>query len=290
MLNSASASAASANQGSQGVQLAMSAERLLAMLWNMAISGMLKGAVGDDALGTGSGLLNNLASEAVAGTLFGKTDAAATSQIVAQLGAGGSAAAAAGLAGQKRVSLLSTMENMLGENVLGTTASADVSGTAGALGATIAGAVSFAKSIWPYIAESAQSLGVSPVALLAQSALETGWGAATPGNNIFGIKAHGGLAATTDATTEEEGGSTVPTTADFAAYSSLAQSVADYTNLIMARFGSAVGSSSIAQFAAALQGGGYATDSAYASKIVDIARSPFMGDVLRALGVEETAP
>jgi peptidoglycan hydrolase FlgJ len=284
MLNSAAATAASANQGSQGVQLAMAAERLLSMLWNMAISGMLKSAVGDDALGTGSGLLNNLASEAVAGTLFGKTDSTATSQIVSQLGAGGSAAAS-GQAGRKRTSLLSTMEN-----VLATAASADVSGTAGALGATVAGAVSFAKSIWPYIAESARSLGVSPVALLAQSALETGWGASTPGNNIFGIKAHDGLAATADATTEDEGGSTVSTTADFAAYSSLAQSVGDYTNLIIARFGGAVGSSSVAQFAAALQGGGYATDSAYASKIVDIARSPFMGDVLRALGVEETAP
>ncbi len=288
MLNSAAASATSANQGSQGVQVAISAERLLSMLWNMAISGMLKGAVGDDALGTGSELLNNLASEAVSATLFGKTDSAAASQIVSQLGAGGSAGVSggpSGQAGRKRTSLLSTMNNVLGAG-----ASADVSGTAGALGATIAGAVSFAKSIWPYIAESAQSLGVSPVALLAQSALETGWGASAPGNNIFGVKAHGGLAATTDATTEDEGGTTMATTADFAAYSSLAQSVADYTNLIMARFGGAVGSSSVGQFAAALQGGGYATDSAYASKIVDIARSPFMGDVLRALGVEETAP
>jgi flagellar protein FlgJ len=282
MLNPAPAT--SANQGSQGVQLAMSAERLLSMLWNMAISGMLKGAVGDNALGTGSGLLNNLASEAVSGTLFGKTDAAAASQIVSQLGTGESAASSS-LAGGKRTSLLSTMEN-----VLGTAASSDVSGTAGALGATITAAVSFARSVWPAIVQSAQSLGVSPVGLLAQSALETGWGASTPGNNIFGVKAHGELPATTDATTEEEAGSMVPTTANFAAYASLSQSAADYTDLIKSRFAGAAGSSSIAQFAAALQDGGYATDSAYASKIVNIARSPFMGDVLRALGIEESAP
>jgi peptidoglycan hydrolase FlgJ len=282
MLNPAPAT--SANQGSQGVQLAMSAERLLSMLWNMAISGMLKNAVGEGTTGTGSGLLNNLASEAVSGALFGKTDSAVASQIVSQLGTGGSTASAS-LAGQKRTSLLSTMEN-----VLGTGASADVSGTAGALGATITAAVSFARSVWPYIEQSAQSLGVSPVGLLAQSALETGWGASTPGNNIFGIKAHDGLATTTDATTEDEEGNMIPTTANFSAYPSLSQSVADYTNLIMSRFAGAAGASSIAQFAAALQGGGYATDSAYASKIVDIARSPFMGDVLRALGIEETAP
>ncbi len=286
MLNSApaSSSAVSANQGSRGVQLAMSAERLLAMLWNMAISGMLKSAVGDGTLGTGSGLLNNLASEAASSALFGKTDSAAVNQIVSQLGANGSTAVS-GPAGQKQAPLLSTMEN-----VLGPAASSDVSGTMGALGATIADAVSFAKSIWPFIAQSAQSLGVSPVALLAQLALETGWGTSMPGNNIFGIKAHGGLPTTTDATTEEAGGSIVNTTANFAAYPSLAQSVADYTHLIMARFGNAIGSSSIAQFATALQSGGYATDSAYASKIVGVARSPFMEDVLRALGIEETAP
>jgi peptidoglycan hydrolase FlgJ len=282
MLNPAAT--ASANQGSEGVQLAMSAERLLAILWNTVVSGMLKGAVGDGSMGVGSGPLDDLATEAVSGALFGKTDSSIVSQIVSRLGARG-AATGPSQAGQPQAPLLSTMAN-----VLGTPLSADVLGTSGALGATIAGAVSFAKSIWPYIAQSAQSLGVSPVALLAQSALETGWGASAPDNNIFGIKAHDGIPTTTDATSEEENGSMVATSADFTAYPSVAESIADYTNLVMTRFRSAIGSSSIAQFAAALQSSGYATDNTYADKIVAIARSPFMGDVLRALGVEGTMP
>lgn len=283
MLNPAPApsSALSANQGPEGLALAVSAERLLSMLWGMAISGMMKGALGEATLGTGSGLLNTLASEAVSGALFGKTDSAVTGEIVSALGAGESAQGS----GQKTAPPLSTMES-----VLNTASAAGVAGSAGALGASLAGAVSFAKSVWPLLAESAQSLGVPPVALLAQSALETGWGASLPGNNLFGIKAHGGLPATTDATAEEEGGQMQTTTAAFASYSSLVRAIADYTSLIAAHFGNAVGAASVSAFAAALQSGGYATDSAYASKIVAIARSPFMGDVLRALGIGETVP
>ncbi len=274
--------AAAANQGPQGVQLAMSAERLLGILWNTAISGMLNGAVSDDSLGVGAGPLNDLATESVSGALFGKTDSSVVSRIVSQLSTH-HAAAAADQARQPQAPLLSTMANVLGMPL-----PSDVQGTSGALGATIAGAVSFAKSIWPYIARSARSLQISPVALLAQSALETGWGSAAPGNNIFGIKGHGNLPATRDATTEEENGSAVSSIANFAAYPSVAQSAADYTKLVMTRFHSAIGSSSISQFAAALQDNGYATDSSYASKIVEIAHSPFMEDVLRALGIEET--
>jgi len=276
--------AASANQGPQGVQLAMSAERLVAILWNTAISGMLKGAIGDDSLGTGSGPLNDLATESVSGALFGKTDSSLVSQIVSELSAR-RAAKPSDRANPRQAPLPSTMAHVLGKSV-----PSDVQGTSGALGATIAGAVSFAKSIWPYLAQSARSLQVSPIALLAQSALETGWGSSTPDNNIFGIKEHGDLPATRDATTEEQNGSTISVIANFAAYPSVAQSAADYTKLVMTRFRNAIGSPSISRFADALQSNGYATDSSYANKIVQIAHSPFMEDVLRALGIEETVP
>ncbi|HUC18833.1 MAG TPA: glucosaminidase domain-containing protein [Acetobacteraceae bacterium] len=266
------------------MQLAMSAERLVAILWNTAISGMLKGAISDDSLGTGSGPLNDLATESVSGALFGKTDSSLVSQIVSELDAH-RAAMPSDRASPPRAPLPSTMANVLGMSV-----PSDVQGTSGALGATIAGAVSFAKSIWPYIAKSARSLQVSPIALLAQSALETGWGSSTPDNNIFGIKEHDNLPATKDATTEEQSGSVISTIANFSAYPSVAQSTTDYTNLVMTHFRSAIGSSSISRFAAALQNNGYATDSSYANKIVEIAHSPFMEDVLRALGIEETVP
>ncbi|MGH7057875.1 MAG: glucosaminidase domain-containing protein, partial [Acetobacteraceae bacterium] len=102
--------------------------------------------------------------------------------------------------------------------------------------------------------------------------------------------AHGALPETMEATTEEENGRMQPTIAAFASYSSPATAVSDYTNLIEARFSDAVGAASVPAFAASLQNEGYATDGAYAGKIVGVARSPFMADVLRALGVEESVP
>ncbi len=50
-------------------------------------------------------------------------------------------------------------------------------------------ATNFARAVWPQITAGGAALGVPAVAVLAQSALETGWGASAPGNNLFGIKA-----------------------------------------------------------------------------------------------------
>lgn len=281
MLNPAPAldSALSANQGQNGIALAASAERLLSTLWAMVISGMLKDADGG-ALGTGSGLLNDLGAQSASGELFGGTDSSITSAMLKELKGNGAQGSADSGAAPTR--------SMVAE-MLSAGPSAEVAGGSGMLGASLAGAVSFAKSIWPLLVESARSLGVPPVALLAQSALETGWGTSMPGNNLFGIKAHGGLPETVAATMEEQNGRMQPAISNFASYTSPAMAVSDYTNLIEARFSDSVGAASVPAFAASLQSEGYATDNRYASKIISIAQSPLMADVLRALGVEESA-
>jgi flagellar protein FlgJ len=145
-------------------------------------------------------------------------------------------------------------------------------------------AKNFAKSVWPQITQAAQALGVPPVAVLAQTALETGWGASSPGNNIFGVKASGGESGTTRATHEVIDGVLTPQTASFRNYSDLADSISDYVGLIQSGFSAATGQNTVAGFAQALQSSGYATDTNYASKIVNIAQSPLMAQVLQAIG------
>jgi flagellar protein FlgJ len=149
-------------------------------------------------------------------------------------------------------------------------------------------AVNFVRSVWPQITAAAQKLGVPAVALLAQTALETGWGTASPGNNLFGIKAVDGETGTSRATQEVVDGVATPQRASFRDYGSMSASVDDYVSQVQAGFSGAIGQTSVAGFAQALQAGGYATDPAYAAKIVTISQSPMMTQALHAVG--GTAP
>ncbi len=145
-------------------------------------------------------------------------------------------------------------------------------------------ATNFTKAIWPQITAAAQALGVPAVAVLAQTALETGWGASTPGNNLFGIKASDGESGSTRATHEMVDGVLTPQLASFRNYGDSAGSVSDYVGLIQTAYQNAAGQGSVAGFAQALQAGGYATDENYAAKIEQIAQSPIMAQVLQAVG------
>ena len=42
----------------------------------------------------------------------------------------------------------------------------------------------------PHVREVAARTGLDPRLILAQSAVETGWGGKAPGHNYFGIKSH----------------------------------------------------------------------------------------------------
>ncbi|MDE3240167.1 MAG: glucosaminidase domain-containing protein [Paracoccaceae bacterium] len=247
--------------GPDGVKLVAEAEKLEALLWEQVLTCMTKSALPASALGTGSDLYTGMVTQALSSTLFGGTDSTLTQQIVGQLQARATAAAdTAAPQGKTTVEALSTRA-----------------------GGQLDKAVSYARSVWPAIKETAASLGVPPVALLAQSALETGWGASAPGNNLFGIKAIGGEAATVQNTTEEIGGLMTATQDRFAAYDSGTACLTHYAGLIRRAYPQAVGAASVAEYASALVQGGYATDSHYAQKIVDTAQSPMMRSVLQAV-------
>jgi flagellar protein FlgJ len=146
----------------------------------------------------------------------------------------------------------------------------------------------FVKMMWPHAQRAGQALGVDPSALVAQAALETGWGRAVPGHtsgssfNLFGIKAGSGWEGATAnvPTLEFEDGVAVRKVERFRAYDSPADSFNDYARLIgnNPRYENVRGAGGdVATFASALQEGGYATDPNYAQKIVAVA------DEVRAL-------
>jgi flagellar protein FlgJ len=129
-------------------------------------------------------------------------------------------------------------------------------------------------------AESAT--GIPAAFMLAQSALETGWGRreivggdGTPSNNLFGIKAganwKGPVVEAT--TTEYVGDRPQKVVQRFRAYASAAESFADYARLIKdsPRYQSVIAAGADAHgFASSLQRAGYATDPAYADKLARV--------------------
>lgn len=143
----------------------------------------------------------------------------------------------------------------------------------------------FLEAIRPAAEQAAKELGVSPRSLMAQAALETGWGRSMPrhhsgesGFNVFGIKAgRSWQGEVIKADTEEfvQGRSTRQIEA-FRAYDSIEQSFADHTRLVSTsrRYQAALNTGEdTAAFAQALQQGGYATDPRYADKLVAVAQT-----------------
>lgn len=153
----------------------------------------------------------------------------------------------------------------------------------------------FVAEIWDHAQRAARELGVDPRALVAQAALETGWGKRViqrndggSAHNLFGIKAAGwkGERARTG-THEYRNGVRQNETADFRAYSSPAESFADYVRLLKSnpRYQKALAAGKdIHGFARGLQQAGYATDPSYAKKIASIATGPTLGKVISAVG------
>jgi peptidoglycan hydrolase FlgJ len=148
---------------------------------------------------------------------------------------------------------------------------------------TAAQQTAFAQSLWPEAQQAARQLGVNPVTLLAQAALETDWGRSVPvgatggtSNNLFGIKAGAGWngPAVASSTQEYSGGAALTIQAQFRSYGSKSQCFQDYVQLLKGnpRYAAALGTGSDVQaFGSALQQGGYATDPAYAHKLAAVA-------------------
>ena len=159
-------------------------------------------------------------------------------------------------------------------------------------------AAQFVSAVLPTIRRAAASLGVNPMGLLAQAALETGWGTrmartadGTPSLNMFGIKAGedwNGARAVAD-TVEFSGGIATQRRTAFRAYGSIEESVNDFANLLgnSPRYREAIAAGGNAQaYVHSIARSGYATDPEYGNKLNEILNG---GTLRAALGARTTA-
>lgn len=143
-------------------------------------------------------------------------------------------------------------------------------------------AQAFIRDILPQAKTAANILGISPGLLVAQSALETGWGKhvmtrhdGSSAFNLFGIKAGTSWSGdtVTKPTLEFRNGVMQTEVAHFRAYASAGDSFKDYVKFIQsnARYSNALdhGGNDI-NYVKSLQEAGYATDPEYADKILSI--------------------
>lgn len=132
----------------------------------------------------------------------------------------------------------------------------------------------FLNTLGPLALAISQQTGLDPRLVIAQSALETGWGKSAPGNNYFGIKSHGQEGGNNLQTTEVVNGQPVQQNASFRAYADPAQSAADYANFLKSnpRYQPLLEAKGFDNQLAALGKSGYATDPEYANKVGQIAK------------------
>ncbi|WP_394252492.1 flagellar assembly peptidoglycan hydrolase FlgJ [Vibrio profundi] len=140
---------------------------------------------------------------------------------------------------------------------------------------------SFVSSMRPYAEKAAQALGVDPSLLIAQAALETGWGSKMVknslgnSNNLFNIKADrswkGDKVATQ--TLEFHGKTAVKESASFRSYESFEDSFKDYVKFLNEnpRYETALQQNASSEsFINGIHKAGYATDPNYADKVLRV--------------------
>jgi peptidoglycan hydrolase FlgJ len=157
----------------------------------------------------------------------------------------------------------------------------------------------FVARRYPDAKRAADVLGVDPRLLLAQAALETGWGRSAAGdaaaNNFFGIKAGASWQGPRAVrfTVEHEDGTAVSKREPFRAYATPAESFADYVELMSRspRYRAALESASDAEaFARAVSSAGYATDPEYAEKWLGVYHGDRLDAAMRRLKNDVTEP
>ncbi|MEH6347970.1 MAG: flagellar assembly peptidoglycan hydrolase FlgJ [Bermanella sp.] len=150
----------------------------------------------------------------------------------------------------------------------------------------------FVSKLWPFAQKVADEIGVEAKAIMAQAALETGWGKhiihqsnGDNSHNLFGIKAdrrwNGEVAKVS--TLEYKNGLAKKEVAPFRVYDSYESSLKDYGRFVKdsERYQSAISNGkSVKGYSEGLQDAGYATDPNYAKKIQRIAGGDILNQVI----------
>ena len=139
----------------------------------------------------------------------------------------------------------------------------------------------FVNMVWPHAQAASRATGIRAHFVVAQAALESGWGKheirrADGGQsyNLFGVKAgRNWLGPVVEAVTiEYVNGVPQKTVEKFRAYGSYAEGFRDYAKLLLnnPRYAAVLEQQDAAGFARGLQRAGYATDPTYADKLTRI--------------------
>jgi peptidoglycan hydrolase FlgJ len=152
----------------------------------------------------------------------------------------------------------------------------------------------FVHRMMPPIRRIAAVLGVDPMGILAQAALETGWGQRMPrhadgssSHNMFGVKAGDewtGSRASADSM-EVANGVATPRRTTFRAYDSIEDSVNDFASLLKSspRYRDVIAAGGSAEaYIASMGKSGYATDPEYANKLNEILHGETLQSALAA--------
>jgi len=157
----------------------------------------------------------------------------------------------------------------------------------------------FVKAIWPTAKQAASVLGLDPKILMAQAALETGWGKfvakdadGSSSNNLFNIKT--GSDKSHDSvlvkTTEYVANTPIKMNASFRKYPSVEHSFNDYVSLIKGsdRYQNALANAGNPdRYITELNKAGYATDPNYGGKILSIYHSDELNQSIERCGLTE---
>ncbi|MBQ4846306.1 flagellar assembly peptidoglycan hydrolase FlgJ [Pseudoalteromonas sp. MMG005] len=154
---------------------------------------------------------------------------------------------------------------------------------------------SFVSTMWEHAKTAAKKIGLNPAVMVAQAALETGWGKhiiakadGSSSNNLFNIKsdkAWQGQSAK-KLTLEFEDGLPVKKQASFRAYDTIKDSMNDYVDFLQGnpRYQDALKKvAQPEQYLSALQDAGYATDPQYAAKIKNVLQRSDLKEMLTSL-------
>lgn len=135
----------------------------------------------------------------------------------------------------------------------------------------------FITKISAHIQMACKDTKIFPSVCIAQAILESGWGKASIGNNIFGIKATGKPNKYWDGSYKEvfthEYVSGVKTTmrAKFRAYKTVEDSINDHNKLFtLKRYADVLKAVTPEEQAKAIKKCGYATDPKYADKLINL--------------------
>jgi peptidoglycan hydrolase FlgJ len=264
--------------------LKQAAQQFEALFTQMMLKSMRDALPGDSTLGAQGDFYTSLYDQQLSTTLASGKGMGLADLLVKQLAQSSDAAGAASAS-------VNSASSIAAYSKTAKRAAIDEPGEVGASEWTPGDADSFLDAIRPHAEKAAQALGVPTRAIMAQAVLETGWGRRIPRDtdgrptlNLFGIKAGSNWSGKTVETGTQEyvDGEFRDESARFRAYGSLSETFDDYVKFLSRnpRYVEALRKDSVGDFAQGLQKAGYATDPAYARKIVDVANSRDMSAAL----------